>query len=271
MLIDVLPIWLLFVVTAALVVLAVEIGFRLGKLVRSRSSEERESPVSAIAGAILGLLAFMLAFTFSIASDRYDTKKGLVREEANVLRAAWQRSDFLQQPAQEKTKALLRSYLDNRIAFAQALDPAKAETSINDATRIQHEIWATGVLSAKTDPFMNSDIGAMYLDSINQMADLQALRVNQGLQARIPTGIWFVLFALLVLGMIAVGYQTAIAESRRSRVTTVLAISFSLVIALIAALDHPLSRFISIPQTPLVSLQLEMKSTAELSDSGQQK
>jgi len=93
------------------------------------------------------------------------------------------------------------------------------------------------------------------------MADLQALRVNQGLQARIPTGIWFVLFALLVLGMIAVGYQTAIAESRRSRVTTVLAISFSLVIALIAALDHPLSRFISIPQTPLMSLQLEIKNT----------
>jgi len=71
--------------------------------------------------------------------------------------------------------------------------------------------------------------------------------------------------------MIAVGYQTAIADSRRSRVTAVLAISFSLVIALIAALDHPLSRFISIPQTPLVSLQLEMKSTPELSDSGQQK
>ena len=120
MLIDVLPIWVLFLVTAVLVVLAVEIGFRLGKLVRSRSSEERESPVSAIAGAILGLLAFMLAFTFSIASGRYDTKKSLVRDEANVLRAIWQRSDFLQEPAQQKTKALLHDYLDNRIGFAQS-------------------------------------------------------------------------------------------------------------------------------------------------------
>ena len=63
--------------------------------------------------------------------------------------------------------------------------------------------------------------------------------------------------------MIAVGYQTAIAESRRSRVTSALAISFSLVIALIAALDHPMNRFISIPQQPLMSLQLEMKNTPE--------
>ena len=260
MIIDAMPIWILFLVTAALVVLAVEIGFRLGKIVRRRSQEERESPVSAIAGAILGLLAFMLAFTFSIASDRYDTKKGLVREEANVLRTAWQRSDFLQEPDRAQTKALLRDYVDDRIAFAQSLDTEKAEAYVGDATRIQHEVWAMGVQSAKTDPFMNSDIGAMYLESVNQMADLHALRVNQGLQARVPTGIWFVLYALVVLGMIAVGYQTAIADSRRSRVTAVLAVSFSLVVALIAALDYPMSRFISISQQPLVSLQTEMRN-----------
>jgi len=35
------------------------------------------------------------------------------------------------------------------------------------------------------------------------------------------------------------------------------------VIALIAALDHPMNRFISIPQQPLMSLQLEMKNTPE--------
>lgn len=263
MIIDALPIWILFLVTAALVVLSVEVGFRLGKIVHRRTEDERESPVSAIAGAILGLLAFMLAFTFSIASDRYDTKKGLVREEANVLRTVWQRSDFLQAPERVKTKTLLREYVNTRIAFAQSSAPDNAEASIRDAVRIQQELWAAAVLNAKTDPFMNSDIGALYVESINQIADLHALRVNQGLQARVPTGIWFVLYVLLILGMIAVGYQTAIAESRRPRVTTILAISFSLVIALIAALDHPLSRFISISQQPLVNLQVEMKNTPD--------
>ena len=48
-----------------------------------------------IAGAILALATFMLAFTFGIVADRYDTKKGLVREDANAIRTAWQRSDFL--------------------------------------------------------------------------------------------------------------------------------------------------------------------------------
>jgi hypothetical protein len=44
-------------------------------------------------------------------------------------------------------------------------------------------------------------------------------------------------------------------------VTAVLAVSFSLVIALIAALDHPLNRFISISQQPMESLQIEMKDS----------
>lgn len=261
MIIDALPVWILFIVTAALVVFAVEIGFRLGKLVRRRTEEERESPVSAIAGAILGLLAFMLAFTFSIVSDRYDTKKGLVREEANVLRTVWQRSDFLQEPDRAKTKALLREYVENRIAFAQSGDPEKAEAAVGKATRMQHQVWEMAVVNAKTDPFMNSDIGALYVESVNQMADLHALRVNQGLQARVPSGIWFVLYALLLLGMIGVGYQTAIADSRRSRASSLLAVAFSLVIALIAALDHPMSSFIRVSHEPLVSLQMEMKNT----------
>jgi hypothetical protein len=263
--IDALPIWVLFVLSVAIIVGTVEIGFRIGKRVLSRTDKELESPVSAIAGAILGLTAFMLAFTFSMASDRYDTKKGLVREEANVIRTAWQRSDYLKQPDRDQTKAMLRQYVDDRIAVSVEGDPVRAEARVGEAIRIQQRIWEIGVANARTDPFMFSDLGSQYMDSVNRMAELNALRVNLGLQARIPSGIWFVLFALIVLGMIGLGYQTAIAGSRRPRVTSILAVAFSLVIALIAALDHPMNSFITIPQTPMVALQTEMKgsSTAE--------
>jgi len=260
MIIDALPIWALFLVTVAFIVGMVEVGFRIGKSVRRHTDEERESPVSAIAGAILGLTAFMLAFTFSMASDRYDTKKGLVREEANIIRTTWERADFLREPDRTRTKALLREYVDDRITFAQELDPTKTESAVAGANRKHQEIWAIAVENTRTDPFMFSDLGSLYMDSVNQMAEINALRVNLGLQARIPTGIWFVLFALMVLGMIGVGYQTAIADSRRSRVTSILALSFALVIALIAALDHPMNSFITVSQTAMVNLQTEINT-----------
>ena len=71
---------------------------------------------------------------------------------------------------------------------------------------------------------------------------------------------------MLVLGM-GIGQQTAIADSRRSRVTARLAVSFSLVIALIAALDHPLSKFMSISQQALVSFQMENEKHVKYSPS----
>ena len=74
------------------------------------------------------------------------------------------------------------------------------------------------------------------------------------LQAKIPLGIWAVLAGFTVLGMLAMGYHLGIAGSRRSAVTIVLAISFAMVIAVIASLDRP-TGFIQVTQKPLVDVQ----------------
>ena len=88
------------------------------------------------------------------------------------------------------------------------------------------------------------------------------MRVALALQARIPTAIWAVLVSLLILGMIGVGYHTAIAASRRSRVVPILAVAFSLVIALIAALDDPRKSLIPVSQQPLIDVLSEMKAAS---------
>jgi hypothetical protein len=54
----------LFVSILIVVLLSVECGYQLGKYRRSRHEEEKEAPL----GAMLGLLAFILAFTFGLAA-----------------------------------------------------------------------------------------------------------------------------------------------------------------------------------------------------------
>lgn len=256
MLIDFLPIWLLFLITIGVVVLSVEIGFRLGRNVRRKTEDERESPASSIAGVILGLQAFMLAFTFGLVAERYDIKKILVREEANAIRTMWRRSDFLQEPDRAKTNAILNAYLERRIAVAQMRDLDLARQSLPEFRAIQKQFWDIAVANGRID--MNSDVGALYIESVNEVTNLHATRAGIGLDARIPTSIWVALHSLLILGMIALGYHCAIADSRRSRVIPVLAVAFSLVIALIAALDHPGSNLVPISQRPLVNVLAEM-------------
>ena len=255
--IDILPVWLLFFLTIAIVVVSVEIGFRLGRTVRRKHKDEREAPASSISGVILGLQAFMLAFTFSIVSDRYDAKKALVREEANVIRTTWNRADFLPEPDKARAKSLLQEYLERRIAVTKSRDMVFARESGVHALGVQRQLWDMAVVHGRTD--LNSDIGALYLDSVNEIANLHALRVGLGLYARIPTAIWVALLSLLTLGMIGLGYHCALADSRRSRVVPFLAIAFSLVVALIAALDHPGDKMMPISQQPLQSVLSEMK------------
>ena len=260
--IDAIPIWAIFVATIIVVMIAIEIGYRLGHVMHRRSEDEKESPVSAIAGAILGLAAFMLAFTFGIVSERHDARKGLVRDDAVAIRTAWKRSDFLPETDRAEAAALLRQYVDVRVKFAEAvsLEPERVKSVLAETERLQDRLWNMAVANARKD--MNSDVAALYIDSLNAVYGIHASRVAVGIQARIPSEIWLVLYCITILGMMSVGYQTGIAGSKRSMARPILAVSFALVFALIASLDRPDSGVLQVTQQPLIDLRDSMAAAA---------
>jgi len=256
------PVLLLFAATSIVVAMAIELGYRMGCTAHRTSEDEKESPVSAISSTILGLLAFILAFTFAIVSDRYDARKGLVRDEANAIRTAYSRSEFIPEPDRSEATALLRAYVDARLAVARAVAFDKLPALLKESDRIQRQLWDMAVVNARKD--MNSDVAALYVEALNEVTNLHWLRVAIGVQARIPTVIWLVLYALVVLGMMGVGYQTGIAGSRRTWAMLILTLSFSLVIALITELDRPQSGLIKVTQQPLEDLQVWMAAGHEI-------
>lgn len=255
--IDFIPMGVVFVATALAVMLSIEVGYRLGRMAHRRAEDEKESPVSAMAGAILGLGGFMLAFTFSIVSNRYDARKELVRDEANIIHRVWHRADFLPEQDQTRSKLLIREYISIRLESVLSGDLARVKEAIPRTAQIQRQLWGMAVANARKD--MNSDVAALYIDSLNEMFEIHARRVAIGLQVRVPVGIWLALLGITVLGMIAVGYQMGIAGSRRSMGQPILAMSFALVIELIALLDRPSSSIMSVPQQPLIDVRSLME------------
>jgi hypothetical protein len=252
------PLWLTYVGTTGLIVLAIEIGYRLGTAVRRKSEGEKESPVSAITGSVLALLAFLLAFTFGIVSNRYDARKALVREQAITISTAYARTDFLPQPEGDNARTLFRAYMDVLLDSAEPGDSDRRSALIGQLSAIVDQLWDMGVAHAQSDT--HSEVAALYVDSLNSVGDVQALRVAVALQAKIPTGIWLALFALMILAMLAVGYQAAIATSRRTWLMVLLALSFSAVITLIAVLDNPESGYLTVSQQPLIDVQTAMQA-----------
>jgi len=260
MTLDAVPVVALFVATILIVMLPIEGGYRLGRMAHRRSKQEKESSVSTIAGAVLALLAFMLAFTFGIASNRFDARKELVREDANKIRTAWLQSDILPEPDRAEAKGLFRDYLKARIELVQSPDAERVKSVLSQAEQIQGRLWAMAVTNARKD--MNSDVAALYIKSLTDVFAIHASRVAVGIQARIPEGIWLTLMAITILGMIGVGYQAGIAGSKRTLTMPLLAIAFASVIATIAALDRPIGGF-TVSQQPLIDLLSSMQTISD--------
>jgi hypothetical protein len=263
MIADTIPLWAFFVGVILIVMASLEGGFKLGQFAHKRSADEKESPVSVMSGSILGLGAFVLAFTFGIVANRFDHRRELVREEANAIRTAWLRSDFLPEPDRARAQETFRSYLDERLAFAQShLDPQRVKSLHTAVAQCHRQLWEMAVANARKD--MNSDVAALYIESLNDVFAIHALRVSVGLQSRVPTPIWLMLLVVTALGMVSLGYQTGIAGSKRSLAQPILAVSFALVIALIAELDRPDAGFIRVTQQPLIDLQSWMTERSEV-------
>lgn len=253
------PLWLLFAITILVVVLAIEVGYQLGDFARRRSEDEKESPVAAIAATVLGLLAFMLAFTFGISADRYQARAELVRDQAAVIRTSYYRSEFLPEPTRTEAKALYEEYVSLLVEAGNRDRTAELSDMATRLKAIQAQLWDIG--SADLRRADSSPLASPYVQSLIDMNNILETRLTIAVHARMPTGLWYVLYGLLAIGMIALGYQTAIAASRRSWIMVFLAMSFCIVITLIAALDNPERGYLPVSQQSIADLQFEIQQS----------
>jgi cation transport ATPase len=122
---DFFPLWLINLIVTGTVLLIIELGWQLGRYRRSHHIEEEKAPVNAAVGATLNLLAFLLAFTFSIAASRFDIRKQIVLQEANAIGTTYLRADYLEENMREEVRTALREYTVLRAGGAAAITTAE--------------------------------------------------------------------------------------------------------------------------------------------------
>jgi hypothetical protein len=114
--------WLIFLVFVASLLLASEVGFRLGhrRQARTGTGTDARSQITTMQGAILALLGLLLAFTFSMAVSRYDLRKTLVVEEADAISTSYLRAQVLPEPYSHEISRLFEDYVQARLDFYYA-------------------------------------------------------------------------------------------------------------------------------------------------------
>jgi len=252
-LLDLFPLWTILPITIGVSLLSVELGYRLARYLQRDSEQEKEAPVSGMVGATLALLALMLAFTFGLAGSRFEDRRQVVLSEANAIGTAYLRAAMLPEPMRTETQQLFREYVDVRLAAVQS---EKLSYAITMSEELQNRLWAQAVAATEKD---RSPITALFVQSLNEVIDLHAVRMLTALRSRVPAVIWIVLFLLSFLSMSMMGYHEALTNSRRSIAVLALILGFSSVLFLIVDLDRPRQGTFQVSQQAMIDLRNSMK------------
>jgi hypothetical protein len=250
-LLDSIPLTVLLLATIVVVFVALELGFRAGQWRRDRTGAEHDATLGGVVAATVGLLAFLLAFTFDMAAKRFEERQQVLIEEVDALDTAYLRADLMEEPHRSAMRGLLKKYVGLRLTEAQN---RSLTSDIDHPEAMQREMWTHVTALGRAEP--SSEMKALFVESINEVIKTYTMRLNIA-RHRIPSTIWLALYLMTIAAMASVGYQSGVSGPRRSPSVVALALTFCVAIALIADLDRPLQGLLKVSQRAMSDLQQE--------------
>ncbi len=242
--------WISFSLFLALILVA-HGGYLWGKHHRAKGGDKDTSQLSILQSSVLGILALLLGFTFSMAISRYELRVSLVVTEANAIGTTSLRAKMLPDPYRQTAATALRDYVDTRLEIYKATDPLEIVDEEAKERDLQNQLWAAATAAAKQDPH-SIPIG-LFIATLNDAIDTQAKR-DAALRNHVPESalVLLMLVAACAMGMVGFGYGWS--DQPRVGQVMIISVVIALVILIIMDLDRPRRGFIRVGQQNMVAL-----------------
>jgi hypothetical protein len=193
--------------------LFLEIGRRIAVRQRKEDAGAAGEGVGAVDGAVFALLGLLIAFTFSGASSRFDTRRQLIVEETNDIGTAYLRLDLLPAGAQPALRESFRRYLDARIEIYRKLpDIAAAKAQLAKANELQKQIWRQAVVASQAEGAPPA-VPILLLPALNAMFDITTTQ-NMATLMHPPAVVFVMLFGLALAASLLAGYGMTGSKTR---------------------------------------------------------
>ena len=207
-------------------------------------------------GALLTLVALILAFGLAMAVTRYESRRAAVVDDANAIGTTYLRAQTLSEPVRSEALPLYPRYTDASLRLSRSIPGSTAaKSAIASESAIQRRLWRLAGEALDAQPTQSAP--RLYVESLNEMIDMQTTRVA-ALNNRVPSTI----LSFQVIGAAAALFLLALYLALLSRgVVTVLLAAGLLTLLLFVTfdLDRPTRGLITIPDAPLVHLRASME------------
>ena len=234
-------------------VLSIEAGYRFGRRAEQRNNDSSRAHVGAIQASLLGVLALLLGFTFSLSLQRFDSRSEAVIEEANAIGTAYLRAQLLADSIRGEVQTLLRRYVDLRVQTGTVPlnHEAERQALIAKTNRLLNELWRYARRAAEEDGRAVS--AGLFIQSLNELIDAYGRR-DAALSRHVPEVVLFLLYGTFLMTGGVVGYAAGVGGHRPSIVTYILVILIVVLTFIIIDLDRPRRGLIQVNQSSLVDL-----------------
>ncbi|MGB6348683.1 MAG: hypothetical protein WBG10_01525 [Pseudolabrys sp.] len=211
---------------------------------------------------MLGLLALMIAFTFSMALSRFEARRDAVLNEANAIGTTALRARLLPESHRTETLKLLQEYVQIRLDIVRSgTSLVERMAVVNRSNALQEALWQQAKAMAANDKGLIPT--GLFIESLNAMIDDQGKRLA-ALRSRVPNIVLLALFAIAAVAGGFAGYTSGLEVKRTRLPVYVMGLLISAVIYLILDLDRPSSGFITNNQQPMVDTAATIAAFPEL-------
>ena len=237
-----------------------EVGRRIGNRRLASDADGARTGTGTIEGAVFALLGLLVAFTFSGAASRFDTRRNLVVEEVNAIGTAYLRLDLLPTDAQPALRDLFRRYVDSRMeAYRKLPDIEAVKAELMRSTQLQGEIWTQAMAAGRMEG-APPPATMLLLPALNQMIDITTTR-TMVTQLHPPIVIFAMLYGLALASALLAGYGMAGGKSRNWLHIIGFAAVMAMAVYVIIDIEYPRLGLIRVDtyDQALVDLRASMK------------
>jgi hypothetical protein len=239
MLLPTLLTFILIVIILFVVILSCfEIGWKVRHSHKKRDEPDADSGLGAIDGAVFGLMGLLIAFTFTGAAARFETRRDLIVQETNAMGTAWLRLDLLPSDAQSIVRAEMRDYVDSRIDLFRLVsyDQVAAEKEFARGIALQQKIWSDSATALKQQG--SPAATSLLLAALNDMIDITTTRYVAML-THPPLAIYIVLGFFVLASSLLAGYGMGKSDKRNWTHRLLFSATLALAMYIILDLDYP--------------------------------
>ncbi len=242
--------WLLLAMLLVALLVAEEFGFRIGRRRRADYDDDGRSNFGNLQAGLFGLMGLLLAFTFAMAQQRFETRKDTVILDANAIGTAWLRTAFLPEPARGEVRALFVRYVEIRTDL-KAFAPDRVSDTHSQIDQLQGEIRSHDAPATNAAP---TPATALLAAATNEMIDMHAKRVAAA-RNHVPEIVVLMVSIFALAAAAVTGYRCGIGLHRYRLPNAAFLVLIVLVIGVIIDLDRPQRGLITVDQAPMLDLR----------------